>query len=605
MVTRGGSVIGPVLYGFAWTVVAPAILLWWALATAEVVPLPALHSPVIGGILAGAGVILMALGMGALAVYGRGLPMNAYPPPLYVVRGIYGWVSHPIYVGFVLLAFGLAIAYGSASGLWLVSPSAALALVALVMGYEAHDLRRRFGDALCRPRLALPTGGDGRPGPWERASVYVLVLLPWLLFQLALPQVGVPADASAYSDFYLWITLGLVLETPLMVRRRWALRRFAISGLVALGATALVYLAAPAAPVALPVLWALLVSAAWWSIGRYWGVTATAWVVLLAAGALAADTASPGGLLLTVALFAAVRHYDAIWHGLRHGSERLANSWKAWRIGPVRIINHGLYAGLGGAVGLWIAGRLAGPNYVMPLVLVGVASLLGALLWAQFVEGSPVLLRPLGWYGGLIGGLMGIGALWLLKVEVLPLLGALAVATPWIQAAGRLRCLVQGCCHGACAGPDVGIRYYHARSRVTQIAGLKGVPLHPTPLYSILSNIVMGVLLYRLWVSGTSIGLVIGIYLILSGVTRFVEESYRGEPQTPIAGGLRLYQWLALGSFAVGILFTTLNAPPPSPAPTSPGLWAGALLMGVIGWLITGVDFPGSNRRFSRLASVD
>lgn len=605
MVTRGGSVIGPILYGFAWTVVAPAILLWWAIATADLVPLPALHSPVLGGVLAAVGIILMALGMAALAVHGRGLPMNAYPPPRYVVQGIYSWVSHPIYLGFVFLSFGLSIAYGSASGLWLVSPSATLALVALVMGYETHDLRRRFGDALRRPRLALPAGGDGPPNVWERISIYVLVFLPWLLFLLALPLVGVSTGVPVYAKLHLWITLGLVLETPLLVRRREALRRFAVSGLVALGAAALLHLAAPSAPLSIPLLWALLVAAAWWSTGRYWGVTAAAWAALLTAGALAADAVSASGLLLTVVLFAAVRHYDAIWQGFRWGAERLANSWREWRVGPVRIINYGFYTALGGAAGLWIAGRLAGPEYVLPLVLVGVASLLGAMLWGQYLEGSPVLLRPLGWYGGLVGGFLAVGALWLLEIDVLPLMGALAVATPWIQAAGRLRCLVQGCCHGACAEPHVGIRYYHDRSRVTQIAGLRGVPLHPTPLYSILSNVVLGVLLHRLWVCGASIGLVIGLYFIVSGATRFVEESYRGEPQTPITAGLRVYQWLALGSFAVGILFTTVSAPPPSPGVVSPSLYAGALLMGVIGWFVTGVDFPGSNRRFSRLAPVD
>jgi hypothetical protein len=38
---------------------------------------------------------------------------------------------------------------------------------------------------------------------------------------------------------------------------------------------------------------------------------------------------------------------------------------------------------------------------------------------------------------------------------------------------------------------------------------------------------------------------------------------------------------------------------------TDPGLLTGALLVGVVGWFVTGVDFPGSNRRFSRLAPAD
>ena len=40
--------------------------------------------------------------------------------------------------------------------------------------------------------------------------------------------------------------------------------------------------------------------------------------------------------------------------------------------------------------------------------------------------------------------------------------------------------------------------------------------------------------------------------LTASGMARFVEESYRAEPQTLIVGGLRLYQWLAIGSLRRG-----------------------------------------------------
>ncbi|HWI66552.1 MAG TPA: methyltransferase, partial [Symbiobacteriaceae bacterium] len=258
MVTRRSSFVGPFLYGFAWAVVAPAVLLLWAVATENVVTLPAIHSPLAGGALALAGAALMALGMGALKVYGHGLPMNAYPPPDYVARGIYGWVSHPIYVGFIVLAAGAAAAFGSASGLWLVTPAAALALLALVLGYEAPDLARRFGPAVQPPRLSLPRTGDGAPGVWERVSVYLLVLLPWLLAYQAVQFFGVPADAAlSYFPFEAewpvieWTeaiyasTYLLVLVTPLVVRSRPALRRFAVTGLIASAAVTLIYFAVP------------------------------------------------------------------------------------------------------------------------------------------------------------------------------------------------------------------------------------------------------------------------------------------------------------------------------------------------------------------------
>src|ERR1043165_4499092 len=110
-------------------------------------------------------------------------------------------------------------------------------------------------------------------------------------------------------------------------------------------------------------------------------------------------------------------------------------------------------------------------------------------IWAQFVEGSPAMLRPLGFYGGMLGSCAGgvIAAL-LSKTDIWLPLGALCVAGPWIQGVGRLRCLIQGCCHGRPTTAQIGIRYSHPRSRVVRLADLGGVPIHGTPPYSILWN---------------------------------------------------------------------------------------------------------------------
>ena len=96
--------------------------------------------------------------------------MNAFPPTRLVRSGVFRWIDNPIYVGFGLLVAGSALATGSAPGLWLVTPVTALAMTALVLGYERHDLRRRFGNSALEPsRLALPrprgggSGSDGRP----------------------------------------------------------------------------------------------------------------------------------------------------------------------------------------------------------------------------------------------------------------------------------------------------------------------------------------------------------------------------------------------------------------------------------------------------------
>jgi prolipoprotein diacylglyceryltransferase len=127
--------------------------------------------------------------------------------------------------------------------------------------------------------------------------------------------------------------------------------------------------------------------------------------------------------------------------------------------------------------------------------------------------------------------------------------------------------------------------------------------VHPTPLYSILWNAVIAVITARLWLLQVPASLIIGVYLILSGLGRFVEESYRGEPQTASFGGLRLYQWLAILSVLLGIGISMFNGAPVAPQPQFYwGSLTGPLVFAVVACCALGMDFPDSSRRFSRLA---
>jgi hypothetical protein len=298
-----------------------------------------------------------------------------------------------------------------------------------------------------------------------------------------------------------------------------------------------------------------------------------------------------------------IARIDQIWSFLRNSSEAIANSWRERRIGAMRIINHGAYAAAGVFVGIWIIDTLLGPGKSVIPVAIYLGGTIGAALWAQFIEGSPSLLRPLGFYGGMIGTAAGgiAAALWS-RTNVWLVLAALVVAAPWIQGIGRLRCLVQGCCHGRPTTAYLGIRYEHPSSRVCRIASLRGVAIHPTPLYSLLWNVVVALLLTRIYFLHTTASMVGGIYLILSGLGRFVEEAYRGEPQTPIIYGLRLYQWFAIASLILGACITTIEGAPLTsrPVPHLSSLFV-AFGCGVAAWFVTGVDFPESHRRFARL----
>jgi prolipoprotein diacylglyceryltransferase len=293
-----------------------------------------------------------------------------------------------------------------------------------------------------------------------------------------------------------------------------------------------------------------------------------------------------------------------LWEVARTLSERIANSWREWRIGPVRLINHGLYAGLATAGGVAIASALVGASGRSAVAIATLGGLIGAGLWAQLIEGSTRLSRPFGFYGGLLGVLLTcwVAAPWLGSSRWL-VLAAFCTAAPFVQSVGRLRCLVQGCCHGRAAPATIGIRHTHPRSRVVRLSELGGVPVHPTALYSILWNALIALVLVRAWSAEWPLHAICGLYLFLGGAGRFVEEAYRGEPQTPVAFGLRLYQWAAIASVILGAACMSLGTSGPTPAQS----WLDAdlfhaLTLGALVGAALGVDFPESNRRLSRLA---
>jgi prolipoprotein diacylglyceryltransferase/protein-S-isoprenylcysteine O-methyltransferase Ste14 len=616
---------GKVLYGATFVLLVPVALIGWAATTERVVRLPVISSFPLGLALSAFGALLLLAGMRDLWIHGGGLPMNAHPPPRYVTRGAYRVLPHPIYTGFSLLCVGVSILANSASGFWFVSPLLMLGCTALVLGYEHHDLRNRFGSI---EGSVLPPKENSPPTLVERLRCCLLVALPWTVLCMVGLRISVPHGPFALLDSIL---LAAFLLTPFVAPTSAGLRRFAVRGLVAMPIAFVLFLALPMifpdqafvahawigregfqhlaidglfpyvpSPGIICVFLAAEAFAERWRSAR-WLFRGLA--ILVAFGlVLTGHTGLLVGLAAALTL-AVASHIEPAWMAIRWSAERLANSWREWRSGPVRLINHGFYAGMGGFLALWLAAGLAGPGHLAAILVAAFSAVVGAALWAQYVEGSPQLLRPYGFYGGLLGGTLGAMAGPLFHTSAWMVLAVFSAAGPWAQALGRLRCLVQGCCHGAPASVSVGIRYVHPRSRVCRFTPWAGLPLHPTPLYSILWNGLIGLFLIRLWSLHAALSLIIGLYFILAGIGRFAEEAWRGEPQTRVVAGLRLYQWAAIGSVILGAAFSLIASD--MPAPTPHFRWDAVPLTAVFAvfvWCAMGLDFPESNRRFSRLA---
>lgn len=154
------------------------------------------------------------------------------------------------------------------------------------------------------------------------------------------------------------------------------------------------------------------------------------------------------------------------------------------------------------------------------------------------------------WYGGLIGGFLGVVG-WTL-VRRLPLdivANAMAPAVAMGYAIGRIGCQLAGDGdYGKPSGLPWAMGYPHGT-----VPTPPGVKVHPTPIYEI---IVMAFVVWILWRLATrydkSGWWTFGWFLILSAVERFAVEFLRRNPVW--FAGLTQPQWVAIVSALIGIV---------------------------------------------------
>ena len=616
--------LGKFLYAITFLVFVPAVLWFWAKLTENITTYPIIESKLAGGILIILGSSLMLWAMFALQFYGKGLPMNAYPPPVFVTKGPYRLFRHPIYWGFGLLMVGYFLYTGSASGIWLVTPLTVLGMVALVLGHESIDLKRRFPKQSIRTVLDYPENKGNLANLRDRLTSLFwvgsyLIFSNFMIEKLngsVPPLLGEPLQIlPVFENQYLqYLSILFIIVIGFLLKGKDNLRKWEISGFIALSFSAFFAFLFPgfgaqyfslhgSTLFSVPIFLLFISLSSIYRQSKLTGIVFSFFALFLIVIQLINGKSAIINLSVSILIYLLSDNYMKIWIFLKSTSESIANSWKEWIFGKIRIINHGFYVGFGAFFGVLLAGILTGNEYALALLVFSVLVTVTSALWAQIIEGSAKLKRPFGYYGGLVGILFGSIAVWGMGLNGWVIIGVVSVVMPWVQAMGRLRCLVNGCCHGSrIDNPLVGIRYFHHRSRVCNISGLKGELLHPTQLYSILWLSFIGFILLTLWNHGVSSSFIFGLYLILTGLGRFVEEAYRGEVQTPNVKGLHLYQWTAIISVIIGIIMTTIQT---NPTIINPGFnWESVLVATITGLFIffaMGVDFPYSNVRFSRL----
>lgn len=243
---------------------------------------------------------------------------------------------------------------------------------------------------------------------------------------------------------------------------------------------------------------------------------------------------------------------------------------KLFWTGSFYIPTYGVFVALAFLSALWITVRFAkragySPEVISNLaVYCALAGMLGAKLfmflfnWRDYWTHpgdifSLSTLQSAGVYqGGLLLAL--VTAYYYMRRHNLPLLETADLFAPGLalgHAIGRLGCFSAGCCWGTeCHLP------WAVTFRNPEANKLTGVPLyeplHPTQLYESAAEFLIFAWLFRRIQRAHAPGALIGWYLVLYSMVRFLVEFVRNHEQ-PLQLGLSLTQWISLATLAAGL----------------------------------------------------
>ena len=194
-----------------------------------------------------------------------------------------------------------------------------------------------------------------------------------------------------------------------------------------------------------------------------------------------------------------------------------------------------------------------------------VAGIVGAKLW--HVIDTPIEFREQGWsvlwdtagfawFGGLV---FGISALifqgWWAKIGGLRTLDLAAPAAAIGYGIGRIGCFLSGDgCYGIPIKPVHFLFFSFKPWGMSFPNGIEPtfVPVYPTPLYELAMGLLIGGWLW--WRLGKQhrTGVIVGQYLVLSGLARFLVEFIRRNPK--VLWGLSNAQLASAGTVLAGVL---------------------------------------------------
>jgi phosphatidylglycerol:prolipoprotein diacylglycerol transferase len=250
-------------------------------------------------------------------------------------------------------------------------------------------------------------------------------------------------------------------------------------------------------------------------------------------------------------------------------------------IGSFSLPTYGVLVAVAFLVALWMTSKLAREANLNSesVINLGVYCALAGILGAKvlMIALDPTLrthpseifslstLQSAGiFYGGLIAAL--ITAFFYMRHIGLPVLKTSDIFAPGLalgHGIGRLGCFAAGCCWGRPTKLPWAVTFTNPDARAVGVP--LGIPLHPTQLYETLAEIVICGALFLFVRRPHKNGAIIGGYLALYGVARFLVEFLREhDDSNPLGGPFSLEQWLSLGLLAAGLYLIAIRRDTPA-----------------------------------------
>lgn len=222
--------------------------------------------------------------------------------------------------------------------------------------------------------------------------------------------------------------------------------------------------------------------------------------------------------------------------------------------------------------------KIAYEDIILLIVVIGVSLLIGGhimfgitntnKLIALFGKASSYSLKQffgylITYFGGMVfyGGFLGACAGLLIYtkyskvVERKIAFDLFAVSIPLFHVFGRIGCFLSGCCYGMeCEFGFI----VHGNTLIPEINDVRRLPV---PLIEAGCNLLIFLVLLRMFLKKKENGKMIFYYMLIYPVVRFTLEFFRGDAIRGFLFGLSTSQWISIGLFVVAVwkLFLSKN----------------------------------------------